>query len=90
MQQLTGALRKEGHDRYCLLGDKAVLFVRLLGTRKLIRFTTGDKVAFRIDTANLTVEDLTTHAIRRKFPWDRIESAIAGEPESVNSDLFQG
>ena len=90
IQQLTGVLAMEGQDRFCLPCDKAVLFVRLSGARKPLRFTSGDGVAFRIDPLSLTVEDLRTNAIRKTFPWDRIESAVAGEPESDNHDLFQG
>ncbi len=90
INQLSGTLIKEGQDRYRLARGKAVLFVRLLGTRTPIRFAACDRVVFRIDAANLTVEDLKTHATRNAFPWNRIETVAAGEPESENSDLFQG
>jgi hypothetical protein len=90
IQQLGSVLAKEGQIRYCLPCHKAVLFVRLLGARKPIRFTTGDGVTFRFDTLTLTVEDLRTHAIRHAYPWNRIVSVVAGEPESDNRDLFQG
>ena len=90
MRLLTGALTTEGQDRYRLIGDKTVLFIRLLGSRTSIRFAARDHFAIRIDAANLTVEDLRTHAIRNTFPWSRIESVAAGEIESENSDLFQG
>lgn len=91
INRLSGALIKEGQpDRYRFACGKTVLLVRLLGTRTPIRFAARDRVAFRIDAANFTVEDLRTHAIRNAFPWNRIESVAAGEPESENSDLFQG
>lgn len=90
IHQLSGALIKEGHDRYRFAHGKTVLLVKLLGTRTPIRFATCDRVVFRIDAANLTVEDLKTHTMRNAFPWNRIESVAAGEPESENSDLFQG
>jgi len=90
INQLSGVLIKEGHDRYRFAHSKTVLFVRLLGTRTPIRFAACDRVVFRIDAANLTVEDLKTHTLRNAFPWNRIESLAAGEPESENSDLFQG
>ena len=90
IHRLRGVLAKEGQDRYCLPSHKAILIVRLLGARKPIRFTIGDRVAFRIDPLSLTVEDLRTSAILNTFPWNRIESAVAGEPESDNHDLFQG
>ncbi len=69
---------------------KAMLFVRLLGARSLVQFAAHDGVAFRIDDANLTVEDLKTRAVRKILPWSRIESVAMGEPESDNSYLFQG
>ena len=90
MRQLTGTLIKEGQDRYCFACGKAVLLVRLVGARTLVRFVARDRVAFRIDAVNLTIEDLRTRATRRKFVWNQIESVVAGEPESDNSDLFQG
>lgn len=90
ISRLSGALIKEGQDRYRLARGKTILFVRLLGARTTIRFAAGDSVVFRIDAENLTVEDLSTHAMRSAFPWHRIESVAAGEPESENSDLFQG
>jgi len=90
MRRLNGSLIKEGQDRYRLACDKAVLLVRLVGARTSIRFAARDRVALRVDGAKLTVEDLPTHTIRDAFPWNRIESVAAGEPESENSDLFQG
>jgi len=90
IRELRGVLAREGQDRYCLPCHKAVLLVRLLDNRKPIRFKTGDRVAFRFDTLTLTVEDLRTRAIRNTYPWNRIESVVAGEPESDNRDLFQG
>ena len=90
MRELRGTLIQEGPDRYRLTGGKTVLSVRLLGALTPIRFAPRDHVALRIDEANLIVEDLGTHAIRKAFPWSRIESVVAGEPESDNSDLFQG
>jgi hypothetical protein len=90
IQELRGVLAREGQVRYSLPCHKAVLLVRLLGTRKPIRFKTGDCVAFRFDTLALTVEDLRTRAIRKAYHWTRIESVVAGEPESDNRDLFQG
>jgi len=90
MGRLSGILMKEGQDRYQFACRKANLFVTLLGARTPVRFAPRDRVAFRIDTASLTVEDIRTRAVRRKFPWNRIESVAAGEPESDNSDLFQG
>ena len=90
MIRLSGTLITEGQDRYRLIGGKTVLFIRLLGTRTSIRFAPRDHIAIRIDAANLTVEDLRTHAIRNTFPWSQIESVAAGEIESENSDLFQG
>jgi len=90
MGHLTGTLMGDGQDRYHFACDKVVLFVRLVGARAPIRFASRDHVAFRINAENLTVEDLRTCVIRRTFPWNRIESMAAGEPESDNSDLFQG
>ena len=90
MGQLTGTLMGDGQDRYHFACDKVVLFVRLVGMRAPIRFAARDHVAFRIDAENFTVEDLRTCIARRTFPWNRIESVAAGEPESDNSDLFQG
>jgi hypothetical protein len=90
MRQLTGTLVKMGQDRYYFACGRAVLLVRLVGARTLVRFVARDRVAFRIDAVNLTIEDLRTCAIRRKFVWDKIECVAAGEPESDNSDLFQG
>ncbi len=90
IQELRGILAKEGQDRYCLPCYKAVLLVRLFGTRKPIQFTSGDRVAFRFDARSLTVEDFRTRSIRNAYPWNRIESVVAGEPESDNRDLFQG
>lgn len=90
IRELSGVLTKEGPDRYFLPCPKAVLLLRLVGSRKLIRYTSQDHVAFRLDPLSLTVEDLKTRAIRNRFPWNRIASALAGEPESDNHDLFQG
>jgi hypothetical protein len=90
MGQLSGTLMKSGQDLFCFPCRKAVLFVKLMGARTLVRFAAHDDVAFRIDAANLTVEDLRTRAVLRTFPWDRIESVAMGEPESDNSYLFQG
>ena len=90
MDRLSGALIKEGQDRYRLKCVKTILFVRLVGARTSIRFAARDRVLFKIDPASLTVEDLKTHGIRNKFPWNLVESVAAGEPESDNSDLFQG
>lgn len=90
MGQLSGKLMKKGQDRFCFPCGKAVLFIRLAGARSLVRFAAHEDVAFRIDAANLIVEDLRTHAVRRMLPWDRIESVAMGEPESDNSCLFQG
>ena len=90
MGHMSGALIREGRDRYCFACGKTLLVVRLLGGQRPVRFVAGDRVAFRIDAENLTVEDLRTHAVRKKFSWDRIESVAMGEPESDNSDLFQG
>jgi hypothetical protein len=90
ISRLSGALIKEGQDRYRLARGKTVLLLRLLGARTSIRFAARDHVVFRMDAAKLTVEDLRTHAMRKTFSWDRIESVAAGEPESENSDLFQG
>ena len=90
MSLLSGTLTTEGQDLYSLKGGKTVLCIRLQGARTSIRFAARDHVAIRIDAANLTVEDLRTHAIRSAFPWSRIESVAAGEPESDNCDLFQG
>lgn len=90
MGQLSGRLMKKGQDQYCFPCNKAVLFVRLVGARRLVRFAAHDGVAFRMDAANLTVEDLRTRTVRKTFPWDRIESVAIGEPESDNSYLFQG
>ena len=90
MGQLTGTLMGDGQDRYHFTCKKVVLFVRLVGVRAPIRFAARDHVAFRIDAENFTVEDLRTCVARRTFPWNRIESVAAGEPESDNSDLFQG
>lgn len=90
MGRLSGMLINEEQDRYRFVCGKAALYVRLLGTRTSVVFAARDRVAFRIDAANLTVEDLRSHAVRRTFPWDRIECVAAGEPESDNNDLFQG
>jgi hypothetical protein len=90
IRELSGVLTNQGPDRYCLPCPKAVLSLRLCGSRKPIRYTSADQVAFRIDPLSLTVEDLKTRAIRNRFPWNRIVSAVAGEPESDNHDLFQG
>ena len=90
MRRLSGTLIKVGPDRYRLACGKAALFVRLLGVRAPVRFAARDRLCFRIDVENLTVEDRRTHAILTVFPWNRIESVAAGEPESDNSDLFQG
>jgi hypothetical protein len=90
ISRLSGTLLEEGQGRYSLARGKTILFVRLLGTRTSIRFTARDRVVFRIDPLSLTVEDLRTHGIRNRFPWNRIESVAAGELESENSDLFQG
>jgi hypothetical protein len=90
IRELSGVLTKQGPDRYCLPCPKAVLLLRLWGSRKAIQYTFKDQVAFRIDRLSLTVEDLKTRAIRNSFPWDQIASAVAGEPESDNHDLFQG
>jgi len=90
ISRLSRVLISEGQDRYRLARGKTVLFVRLLGTRTPIRFAARDCLIFRIDAANLSVVDLRTHALRKAFPWSRIESVAAGDPESENSDLFQG
>ena len=90
IQELRGVLAREGQDRYCLPCHKAVLFVRLLGGRKPIRFSNDDGVAFRFDALSLTIEDRRTRATRNTYQWSRIESIVAGEPESDNRDLFQG
>jgi hypothetical protein len=90
MGQLSGTLLKRGQDLYCFPCRKAVLFVKLVGARTLVRFAAHDELAFRIDTANLTVENLRTRTVLRTFAWDRIESVAMGEPESDNSYLFQG
>ena len=90
MGHMGGTLIREGQDRYCFACGKTLLVVRLVGGQTPVRFVARDRVAFRIDAMNLTVEDLRTHAVRRKFSWDRIESVAMGEPESDNSDLFQG
>jgi len=90
MRRSSGALMKVGSDRYRLACGKAALFVRLLGARKPVRFEARDHLVFRIDAENLTVEDRRTSSILNAFPWYRIESVAAGEPESDNSDLFQG
>jgi hypothetical protein len=90
MRRLSGTLTKVGPDRYRLACGKAALFVRLLGARTPVRFAARDHLLFRIDAENLTIEDRRTHAILNAFPWYRIESVAAGEPESDNSDLFQG
>jgi len=90
MAQLSGTLMKKGQDLFCLPCTKAVLFVKLVGARTVLRFASHDGVAFRIDAVQLTVEDLRTRAVLRTFPWDRIESVAMGEPESDNSYLFQG
>ena len=90
MGHMGGTLVREGQDRYCFACGKTLLVVRLVGGQTAVRFVARDRVAFRIDAVNLTVEDLRTHAVRRKFSWDRIESMAMGEPESDNSDLFQG
>jgi hypothetical protein len=90
MGRMGGTLIREGRDRYCFACGKTLLVLRLVGGQTPVRFVAGDRVAFRIDAANLTVEDLRTRAVRKKFSWDRIESVVMGEPESDNSDLFQG
>ena len=90
IRSLSGTLVKVGPDRYRLACGKAALFVRLLGARTPIRFAARERLFFRIDAENLTVEDRGTHAILNAFPWYQIESVAAGEPESDNSDLFQG
>ena len=90
MRRVGGTMIKEGQDRYCFASGKIVLVVRLVGGQTPVRFVPRDRVAFRIDAVNLTVEDLKTHAVRGKFSLDRIESVATGEPESDNSDLFQG
>jgi hypothetical protein len=87
---LTGTLIGDEQNRYHFACKKIVLFVRLVGARAPIRFAARDKVAFRIDAENFTVEDLKTRIARKTFPWNRIESLVAGEPESDNYDLFQG
>ena len=88
--RMGGTLIREGRDRYCFACGKTLLVLRLVGRQTPVRFVAGDRVAFRIDAVNLTVEDLRTHAVRKKFSWDGIESVAMGEPESDNSDLFQG
>jgi len=90
MERLRVALRTDSQGRYQFACKKLVLFVRLLGVRAPVRFVPQDRIAFRLDDARLTVEDIDTCAVRRRFYWDRIESVVAGEPESDNSDLFQG
>ena len=90
MRQLSGTLIKVGPDRYRLASRKAALFVKLAGARAPVRFAAREHLFFRIDADNLTVEDWRTHAILNTFPWYRIESVAAGEPESDNRDLFQG
>lgn len=85
MIRLSGTLIKVRPDRYRLACGKAALFVRLLGTRTPVRFAARDRLLFRIDAENLTVEDRRTRAILIAFPWYRIESVAAGEPESERS-----
>ena len=90
ISRLRGTLIEEGQGRYGLARGKTILFVRLLGATTSIRFAARDRVVFRLDPTNLTVEDRRTHGIRKTFPWIRVESVAAGELESENSDLFQG
>jgi hypothetical protein len=90
IEKLISTLTKEGQDRYCLSCHKAILFLRLAGSRKSLRFAARDQVGFRIDASHLIIEDLQTRAVRGKYSWLEIESVAAGEPESENRDLFQG
>ena len=90
LSRLSGMLKDEGQGRYHLICDRSVLLVRLVGASTSLRFASRDHVAFRIDAANLTIEDVRTHAKRVAFRWSSIESVAAGEAESDNSDLFQG
>ena len=90
LTRLEGMLKSGDQGSYRLACRKGILLVRLRGGRKVLRFQERDRVGFRIDPLFLVVEDLNTHAVRRKLPWGEIENVTAGEPESDNAELFQG
>jgi hypothetical protein len=88
INRLRGGLCEELENRFRFSCRKAVLFIRLQNRRTSDRFAVPDNVPFRLDDQNLIVEDFRTRALG--FPLDRIESVVAGEPESDDTDLFQG
>jgi len=90
IQLLEPALMKDHAGRYYFACRKVALFVRLRGMLAPTRFAARDKMGFRTDELGLTVEELKTGVVRKKFPWKQMEDLFAGEPETDNGSLFQG
>jgi hypothetical protein len=90
IQLLEPALTKDKAGRYCFACRKAYLSGRLRGVRAPSQFAAQDKIGFRTDEMGLTVEELKTCAVRKRFAWKQIESIAAGEPETDSGTLFQG
>jgi len=90
IQRLESALTQDQAGRYCFACRKASLFLRIRGRHAPSRFAAQDKMGFRTDELGLTVEELKTGVVRKRFSWKQIESLIAGEPETDNGALFQG
>ena len=88
--RLDCALMKDSQGRYRFACRKALVTIKISGTRDRVRFCARDKVSFRIDAETLTIEEIDTGAIRIRLTWDRIECLSAGEPETDCHDLFQG
>jgi hypothetical protein len=90
INDLKYSLAKDDSGAYRLPCRKAFLQMKVRGAPAPFRFTTRDKVRFRIDKHGLLVEGLRGGEVRAWFAWKEIESIAAGEPETDSGLLFQG
>jgi len=90
VERLEPALTKDARDRYCFICPKVFVMLRMLGRRAPLKFVARDRLAFRINTLGITVEEVETGRVRMRFTWGQVEALAAGERETENGALFQG
>ncbi len=90
LTHLGTALIRDREGTFRFACPKALVSIKILGKPGCQRFAAKDRVAFRIDEKELTIEHTDTGMAWHRFPWEQIETLAAGEPETDSGSLFQG